>query len=664
MRQTHIDRKSRGQQRIKSKWIGCSAEFSGHKKIDSHIKTHFPNRAVVCTTCRKSDRWLKTCKTYQSKTGCCKTIALGAATLSQRPDMTAGLRIHDETSNRTGFGTIAADLHDIAPMQVDGAVEGNVAASGANAAVAATGSAANMETTTNPAAKKRKQSYKACKKATKKPKAAQGDGDADNETAAAEHKGSHTARKMLLGSVVTRAIDHPAGSTGPSLSEWRELMKMPTPARTSDDIVCEELVRNRDYKGLAKAGLPGKYMQVLMLLAAEQLQRTSMLVSIGVILYILVSTAKVALDNLGNYLKPNPPPSAPSASVPPPPLPSASSSTSCDKDATSSSSKRNYIGNMPHYSELVHLGFHFVCTMDFDRKNYVMISIVPIDPNCEYPGEKPKTKRGLKKVHHRAIFVKISKEEFKRARCIHQHQQVREHVQKRERRQRQRAVKIDIFENMPSIKGTSIANVEKLFKFLAADGLPATGDILDGKGCRFEEMMRCYARHVFHRMHIESYSAKQHWPAHVQDRIYATIERLQPTWGVKKPRKTKGDPPTSRILFVIGDGDSQHNSLGHLTMPTATPLLEAIRQQGKMVCWVDEHRTSKCCSKCGHEMQQAVVHKRPLPPTKEELDAQAQSGQLPSSTAQEPKAKKKSEETKRIDCKAKSLVKLASKRIL
>ncbi|KAL2915864.1 hypothetical protein HK105_204565 [Polyrhizophydium stewartii] len=218
----------------------------------------------------------------------------------------------------------------------------------------------------------------------------------------------------------------------------------------------------------------------------------------------------------------------PSASVPPLPLPSASSSTSCDKDATSSSSKRNYIGNMPHYDELVHLGFHFVCTMDSSRKNYVMIRIAPIDPNCNYPGEEPKTKRGLKKVHHRAIFVKISKAEFKRARRIHQHQQVREHMQKRERRQRTRDGKIDIFDDMPSIKGTSIANVEKLFEFLAADGLPVTGDMLDGKGCRFGEMTRYYVLHVFRRMHMDSYSAKQHWLAHVQDRIYETIERLRP----------------------------------------------------------------------------------------------------------------------------------------
>ncbi|KAL2911887.1 hypothetical protein HK105_208607 [Polyrhizophydium stewartii] len=256
IRQTRINHKSRGQQRIKCNWIGCSAEFSGHKEIDSHIKTHFPNHAVVCTTCRKSYKWIQTCETHLTKTGCSKTIALGAATLLRRPDMAAGLRIHDEPSNRTRIGTIAADLHDIAPMQADGAVEGDVAAGGANAAAVATGSAANTpaaptiaskhkckkgkavqhgaasdkgssedvlasdtessdqirellpknseETTTKPAAKKRKQSYKAHKKATKKPKVAQGDaeadatGDANEDAGKSGGRASFHALKLML----------------------------------------------------------------------------------------------------------------------------------------------------------------------------------------------------------------------------------------------------------------------------------------------------------------------------------------------------------------------------------------------------------------------------------------------------------------------------------
>ncbi|KAL2915332.1 hypothetical protein HK105_205197 [Polyrhizophydium stewartii] len=75
--------------------------------------------------------------------------------------MTAGLRIHDEPSNRTGIGTIAADLHDIAAMQVDCAVEGDVAAGGANAAVAATGSAANMPAAPAAASKHKRKKGKA-----------------------------------------------------------------------------------------------------------------------------------------------------------------------------------------------------------------------------------------------------------------------------------------------------------------------------------------------------------------------------------------------------------------------------------------------------------------------------------------------------------------------
>nr|KAJ3416135.1 hypothetical protein HK105_001333 [Polyrhizophydium stewartii] len=103
--------------------------------------------------------------------------------------------------------------------------------------------------------------------------------------------------------------------------------------------------------------------------------------------------------------------------------------------------------------------------------------------------------------------------------------------------------------------------------------------------------------------------------------------------------------PTSRILFVIGDGDFKHNSGGHITMPTATPLFNALQRQGKTVCWVMEHSTSMCCSKCGEEMQQAVLHKQ-LPPTEDELKARAQSKQ-----------------DRQIKRKAHSLVKLASKHI-
>ncbi|KAL2911951.1 hypothetical protein HK105_208561 [Polyrhizophydium stewartii] len=103
--------------------------------------------------------------------------------------------------------------------------------------------------------------------------------------------------------------------------------------------------------------------------------------------------------------------------------------------------------------------------------------------------------------------------------------------------------------------------------------------------------------------------------------------------------------PTSRILFVFDDGDFKHNSRGHTTMPTATPLFNALRRQGERVCSVKEHRTSKCCSKCGKEMQQAVLHKQ-LPPTEDELKVRARSKQ-----------------DRQIKRKAHLLVKLARKHI-
>ncbi|KAL2913943.1 hypothetical protein HK105_206534 [Polyrhizophydium stewartii] len=218
-------------------------------------------------------------------------------------------------------------------------------------------------------------------------------------------------------------------------------------------------------------------------------------------------------------------------------------------------------------------------------------------------------------------------------------------MQAREGHQRQRDGKFDIFENTPSIKSASIANIKKVLKFLAEGGLPVTAGMRKSEGCRFGELMRYYSRHVFRRMRFESYSAKQRLPVYVQDRIYATIARLRPAWVLKNPRKTKDGPPTSRILFVIGDGDFKHNSGGHVTMPTTTPLFDGLRRQGETVCWVKEHRTSKCCSKCGREMQQAVLHKQ-LPPTEDELKARAWSKQ-----------------DRQIKRKAHLLVKLARKHI-
>ncbi|KAL2912206.1 hypothetical protein HK105_208274 [Polyrhizophydium stewartii] len=80
-------------------------------------------------------------------------------------------------------------------------------------------------------------------------------------------------------------------------------------------------------------------------------------------------------------------------------------------------------------------------------------------------------------------------------------------------------------------------------------------------------------------------------------------------------------------------------------MPTATPLFDGHRRQGETVCWVKQHRTSKCSSSCGKEMLQAALHKQ-QPPTEVELKARA-----------------RSKLDRQIKRKAHLLVKLASKHI-
>ncbi|KAL2911780.1 hypothetical protein HK105_208713 [Polyrhizophydium stewartii] len=226
---------------------------------------------------------------------------------------------------------------------------------------------------------------------------------------------------------------------------------------------------------------------------------------------------------------------------------------------------------------------------------------------------------------------------------------------------------MDIFADPPSIKGTSVQLVWHRIAFLAetdttqanttqpnttqadttqpnAQETKATPSESAGKGCRFGMLMQFYARHVFRRLRMESFSAKQKWPIHVQDRIYDAIQRLRPDWKVKNPRKCR-DQDNPRILFAVGDGNFKHNSAGHIAMPTATPLFESFRALGEAVYWVDEYNTSKCCSRCGLEMEQGLKHKNAQP--------------LASAAA----AQKERKASKIIKRRAKELLKYARNRI-
>ncbi|KAK9350828.1 hypothetical protein V1523DRAFT_442360 [Lipomyces doorenjongii] len=50
---------------------------------------------------------------------------------------------------------------------------------------------------------------------------------------------------------------------------------------------------------------------------------------------------------------------------------------------------------------------------------------------------------------------------------------------------------------------------------------------------------------------------------------------------------------------------------GHASTSTPKRIFQELSKLGEMVRWVDEHRTSKCCSSCGEEMEKAVLAKRP-----------------------------------------------------
>ncbi|KAL2918977.1 meiotic recombination [Polyrhizophydium stewartii] len=108
-----------------------------------------------------------------------------------------------------------------------------------------------------------------------------------------------------------------------------------------------------------------------------------------------------------------------------------------------------------------------------------------------------------------------------------------------------------------------------------------------------------------------------------------------------QPQSKRQRRQTQRTLI---EGVTQQALLAARSSDQIRELLPRIRE-GETVCWVKEHTTSKCCSKCGKEMQQAVLHKQ-LPPTEDELKAWARSRQ-----------------DRQIKRKAHSLVKLARKHI-
>ena len=252
------------------------------------------------------------------------------------------------------------------------------------------------------------------------------------------------------------------------------------------------------------------------------------------------------------------------------------------------------------------------------------------------------------------ITITFSKTEYKSVRKIKQQAQLRKKLEERERDKRFHALGssyVDIFAMPPSLKGSCSNAIDDLLAFLGQD---------DGTGqCRFGALMCYYSKTIFRRLRMESYIAAQQWWVYVQNKIYRTLHSRG--WGdIENPRKKAShlewinDPNSAtapnvhtgtqskdrtdhvwkatgvcertgknkilrpaagryqlpRALIVLGDGTFRHNSRGHLTMPAGHRLFAALRHLGEYIVWVDEFRTSMCCSSCGSEMEQAVIQKK------------------------------------------------------
>ena len=160
---------------------------------------------------------------------------------------------------------------------------------------------------------------------------------------------------------------------------------------------------------------------------------------------------------------------------------------------------------------------------------------------------------------------------------------------------------------------------------------------------RFAKCMAFYARQKFRWLRMQSYSAGQRWWIYVQDKIYRVLHNagkvafardpecsLAQLRLLEHPRKRPShvfkrhrDPlcpdrwveqpfnppraPAPRLCIVLGDGSFQHNSVGHITMPTGSRMLRELRRLGEYIRWVDEFRTSKRCAECGNDLQPAIV---------------------------------------------------------
>ena len=148
--------------------------------------------------------------------------------------------------------------------------------------------------------------------------------------------------------------------------------------------------------------------------------------------------------------------------------------------------------------------------------------------------------------------------------------------------------------------------------------------------------LEVHALHTLRRLRLESYAAQcKMWPA-IQKKIYQQIDAGVRREQVRLRREGEGEaadrlvipvcPPkpgsraarkgdvAPRLVIAFGDGSFRHNSVGHITMPSGHKAFAELEKLGERICWMDEFRTSTCCSACGSETTEAVLLKKPAKP--------------------------------------------------
>ena len=256
-----------------------------------------------------------------------------------------------------------------------------------------------------------------------------------------------------------------------------------------------------------------------------------------------------------------------------------------------------------NYQHLLDLNVAGVLTVDTNRKNF-FVAVYRSLNHLMQDAALDSAPTGAK---HRDKVIRISMREYKHMRRVKRSANVRTEIV-RHQQAKDAAMNHPPLPDPPSLKGTSLDLIRTYMEWMNE-----LHDVNDWQSCRMQRFFSLYSPLTFRRLRMESYIAEQKMWSCIQDKIYRELQPVCP--GLQNPRVQKRSvngnrsPPKKRLLIAVGDGSFQHNSPGHMALPTGHRLFAELKSLGEHVCWVDEFNTSKCCSDCTSEMEQASILK-------------------------------------------------------